>query len=379
MMTRLLVVGLLLAAPTLGLLPKCASDLDCSLNGICDKATGVCACDEPWTSNLDGADSLPACGFLRFSSAGSPNDDPSQSPAGVYHGVTKSWTSWGASVVRGTDRRYHAFIAEMANECGLGTWQQNSQVVHAVAATPAGPFERIDVVVPPLSHNPQVMIAPDGTAVIYTLFDGWSAGVKNCNRTLNGSAAEPQHQHAQHTEQPAAAAFAESPGATEHPPPPAPAGVGSGGVGNCTVIPGDTSCNPGPCWQCTITMHASSDLNAPGPWQSYRTQIIGLANNNGIPNYNPTAIVLKNGSIALMIHDKDQWSGLSIALAATWKGPYRITVPDARITTCTQCLEDPCELHLYMLYTYDRDDDDADATDLQSGSRLIYSCPTTDN
>jgi hypothetical protein len=124
-------------------------------------------------------------------------------------------------------------------------------------------------------------------------------------------------------------------------------------------------------------MHASSDLNAPGPWQSYRTQIIGLANNNGIPNYNPTAIVLKNGSIALMIHDKDQWSGLSIALAATWKGPYRITVPDARITTCTQCLEDPCELHLYMLYTYDRDD--YDATDLQSGLRLIYSCPTTDN
>ena len=76
--------------------------------------------------------------------SGSPHD-PSQSPAGVYHGVTKDWTSWGASVIRGKDKQYHAYIAEMANECGLGTWQQNSQVVHAVAAIPTGPFERVDV------------------------------------------------------------------------------------------------------------------------------------------------------------------------------------------------------------------------------------------
>ena len=165
------------------------------------------------------------------------------------------------------------------------------------------------------------MIAPDGTAVIYTLFDGWSAGVKNCNKTVGM------------TEVDATTATALRPG------------LHSGGVGNCTVIPGDTSCSPGPCWQCTITMHASPDINAPGPWQSYRTQIIGLANDNGIPNYNPTALVLKNGSIALMIHDKDQWSGLSIAIADTWKGPYRITVPDGPITTCTKCLEDPCKSH----------------------------------
>eukprot|EP01052_Picozoa_sp_SAG31_P026625 SAG31_NODE_2428_length_5715_cov_6.736111_6_plen_341_part_00 len=316
-MLLLLLCSHMVTTTALTSLPPCKSDLDCSLNGVCDKTTGVCACDEPWTSNLDGANKLPACGFLRFSRNGSPNN-ASQSPAGVFHGVNKEWTSWGASVVRGRDKKYHAFVAEMANECGLGTWQQNSQVVHAVAATPAGPFQRVDVVVPPLSHNPQVMIAPDGTAVIYTLFDGWSAGEKNCNKTGSTSAG----------------------GATSGP----QLGSGSGGVGNCTVIPGDTNCDPGPCWQCTITMHASSDINAPGPWQSYRTQIIGLANNNGIPNYNPTALVLKNGSIALMIHDKDQWSGLSIAIAETWKGPYRITVPDGPITTCTKCLEDPCKL-----------------------------------
>ena len=215
------------ALASASVLPKCTSDLDCSLNGVCDKASGVCACDEPWTSNLDGANTLPACGFLRFSKGGSPDESTSQSPAGVFHGVTKQWTSWGTSVVFGKDKQYHAFIAEMANECGLGTWQQNSQVVHAVAATPAGPFKRVDVVVPPLSHNPQVMIAPDGTAVIYTLFDGWSAGVQNCNKTTAAAAAA-----AAPPPEPPLAAVPATVSARE-------SGnqlkVGSDGVGNCTV------------------------------------------------------------------------------------------------------------------------------------------------
>jgi hypothetical protein len=54
---------------------------------------------------------------------------------------------------------------------------------------------------------------------------------------------------------------------------------------------------------------------------------------------NPSAVVLKNGSIALMIHDKASWTGLSIAIAPTWKGPYHVMVPDRDITTCEKCLE----------------------------------------
>ena len=314
-----LLLGDLQMATASSALPKCTSDLDCSLNGVCDRPTGVCACDAPWVGNLDGSNTLPDCGFLNFTPRGSPVS-PGQSKAGVFHGVNQQWTSWGSSVTRGKDGRFHAFVSEMANECDLGTWQQNSQVVHAVAKSPEGPFDRVDVVVPPLSHNPEVMIAPDGTAVIYTLFDGWSSGLKNCNKTSANSSR-------------VIVGGSERSGQPHE-----------GGVGNCTVISG--KCNPGPCWQCTITMHASKDLNAPGPWQSYRTQIIGLNNNNGIPNYNPTAKVLKNGSIALMIHDEASWSGLRIAIADTWKGPYRITVHDPSITTCQKCLEDPymCKL-----------------------------------
>jgi hypothetical protein len=267
-------VGGASSSPTSGLvLPKCTSDLDCSLNGICDINSGICACDPPWIGNLDGSNTLPDCGFLKFTPAGSPAATKMQSQAGVFHGVNTHWTSWGASVVKGQDSLYHAFIAEMANECGLGSWTQNSQVVHGVSSKPEGPFNRIDVVVPPLSHNPQVLIAPDQTVVIYTLFDGWSAGVKNCNHTATIANVSSSNW----TDERALGKTWGGTTAVDS------GSIRSSGVGNCTTIPGGT-CNPKPCWQCTITMHASKDINAPGPWPSYRTQIIGLANDNGIPN-----------------------------------------------------------------------------------------------
>ena len=74
------------------------------------------------------------------------------------------------------------------------------------------------------------------------------------------------------------------------------------------------------------------------------TQIIGLANDDGLVNYNPSAHLLSNGSVALMAHTNYIYpghSGLVIAIAKSWEGPYYVTVPDRSITTCSQCLEDP--------------------------------------
>jgi hypothetical protein len=65
----------------------------------------------------------------------------------------------------------------MANECGLSAWTKGSQVVHATAPTPLGPFTRApvaSVVVAPWAHNPQVIRAPEGKYVIFTLGDGWA-------------------------------------------------------------------------------------------------------------------------------------------------------------------------------------------------------------
>ena len=143
-------------------LPPCATDLDCSLNGVCDVASGVCACDAPWVSDVDG-ESTVGCSFLDM--APSP-----VSPCGaacVFHGgpssLDTSWTSWGMSVIA-AGGAFHGYVAEMANECDLSAWTRGSQVVHAVASAPTGPFLRgpagADVVVPAWAHNPRQFAAP---------------------------------------------------------------------------------------------------------------------------------------------------------------------------------------------------------------------------
>ena len=50
------------------------------------------------------------------------------------------------------------------------------------------------------------------------------------------------------------------------------------GTGNCTIVETPNNCNPGPCWTCNITLHASADMDAPGPWNPHPTAIIGLSN-----------------------------------------------------------------------------------------------------
>jgi hypothetical protein len=107
----------------------CATDIDCTLNGVC--AAGRCACDAPWTAALD-------CSVLAF--APSPLVRGFPPPA-------HNETTWGGSIAAGADGRYHMFVAEMVNECPLSTWGQNSQCRHAVADVPEGPYAAADVAV----------------------------------------------------------------------------------------------------------------------------------------------------------------------------------------------------------------------------------------
>ena len=297
-------------------LPACASDADCSFNGQCDTASGVCACDAPWVSDVDGAGTLPACGFLSFK----PSPVSACGPACAFHGGPSSldtaWTSWGMSVAL-LNGSFHGFVAEMANGCGLSAWTKGSQVVHATADAPAGPYTRVagGLAVPPWSHNPQHITASDGTHVIFTLGDGWAqnGAPENCTKRGGGGGGGGAAA--------AAAPFME------------PLSAGARGLGNCTPLAAPANCNPNPCWACNITLHTSADIDAPGPWAPFATQIIGLSNFDNIQNWNPSPLVLPNGSIAVMIHTDDNqgWSGESIAVADTWRGPYHVTVGNEAI------------------------------------------------
>eukprot|EP01051_Picozoa_sp_SAG22_P013174 SAG22_NODE_1449_length_4399_cov_6.411860_1_plen_353_part_00 len=137
---------------------KCAADYDCSLAGQCDLGTGECSCDA-WASGVD-------CSYLNFA--------PVDKASGLGY-VDATWSSWGGNAVRGKDKLWHLFMAEIgpAGRKGLGGWTSHSQVAHAVAQSPAGPYKRFGLVAAPEHHNPTVKVSPvDGSWNLYSISAG---------------------------------------------------------------------------------------------------------------------------------------------------------------------------------------------------------------
>ena len=125
--------GAAAAAAALAAGGGCKSDWDCSLAGICDQRTGKCACDS-WATGSD-------CSYLNFA----PVDKAKLGYLDPTH------TSWGGNAVKSAaDGKWHLFVAEIAcsevassktaTRCGLSSWKTQSQVAHAVADHPAGPY-----------------------------------------------------------------------------------------------------------------------------------------------------------------------------------------------------------------------------------------------
>jgi hypothetical protein len=78
-------------------------------------------------------------------------------------------SSWGAPVVwDDATQLWHGWASEMVAGCGINAWETNSQIVHIVAPSPTGPFERRDVVWPTFAHEPSVTVAPNGSARLAT-------------------------------------------------------------------------------------------------------------------------------------------------------------------------------------------------------------------
>lgn len=127
----------------------CRTDDDCQLNGVCNG--GSCRCDPGWMGgNCSVLDLRPA------------------SPIGAY-GWSPNVSSWGGNAVE-YEGQYHLFAAEMFNHCGLAHWGTNSQIMHAVSGSPAGPYKRVETVVGSFAHNPEVVYTPGGGNATFVLF-----------------------------------------------------------------------------------------------------------------------------------------------------------------------------------------------------------------
>ena len=110
----------------------CASDDDCNLNGICHirRNQGSCVCVPEWTGS--------SCGQLNLKPA-------KPRPTGGYD--ERGNSTWGGSIVQ-HNGTYHMIAARMVGHCGLGAWQQNSEIVRATATDPEGPYVRTTTFIP---------------------------------------------------------------------------------------------------------------------------------------------------------------------------------------------------------------------------------------
>jgi hypothetical protein len=277
--TAAVAAAALLATPAAG----CATDDDCSLNGVC--ASGACACDPGWVG--------PSCGALNITTVDA---------ADGYDGLPDGVSSWGGAALPGDgDGLWHLFYAKMEGGCTLSSWETNSACWHATGPSPLGPFTDADTVLGPWCHNAVPMRAPDGTWLVYHIGCG-GVTPKNCTGAEAPEAA------------PAAAAAAAPPcggigsvnctGAEAAPA--AAAAPPCAGIGSVSILYADS---PGGPW--TPLGHVLlNGSTAPGAWDT------------SVSNVAPH--ILPNGTVLLAYRGKSAKNGelLGVAAAPHWRGPY---------------------------------------------------------
>lgn len=131
---------------------------------------GTCVCDAGWR----GA----ACSSLAFV--------PGSRALGYHNTTPGVGASWGANAIF-VDGLWHAFIAEMVNNCTLNSYGSNSQIVHATSPSLDAPFTKQGVAIAPFAHNPTVRQLPDGSGFLLYMIGGTPSTPRNCGSNTSGA------------------------------------------------------------------------------------------------------------------------------------------------------------------------------------------------
>ena len=140
----------------------CRTDHDCSLLGVCNRDTGVCACDPGWK----GA----TCAIASFKPLNLSNG---------YHNLSSA--SWGGRPLR-HGHEWHLYVSQFLNQCPLAYWNHNSVVARALSSTgPAGPYHYEETLFPPFHHNPSAVgPAPDGKFLLFMIGQSNASNIVDC-------------------------------------------------------------------------------------------------------------------------------------------------------------------------------------------------------
>ena len=144
----------------------CATDLDCSLNGVCDASSGACACDAPWT----GA----ACAQLAFATT-TPASGKS------LYNASDVRNTWNGPIVA-AGGLFHLFVP-LYPQGSLGT---PTSTLHGVAASVTGPYDWASRPQLPLAdENPAFVVYVDA-ATSKTVYSLWLGGMVRVADSVDG-------------------------------------------------------------------------------------------------------------------------------------------------------------------------------------------------
>jgi len=142
----------------------CNTPADCSYNGVCDPTSSYCTCDTAWIGKT--------CSTLHLLPAqynnGLNTTTNSTATATTTTTTTTKTSSWGGTINKGKDGKWHMHAASFTHHCGINQWSSNSQIVHALSDTADGTYVVQDVVVPVWAHNPAVVQSPDDGGWVMT-------------------------------------------------------------------------------------------------------------------------------------------------------------------------------------------------------------------
>lgn len=143
----------------------CTSDLSCSLNGVCDTSSGVCACDSPWV----GA----SCEQLAF--AVTP-----ASAKNIYL-TSDPRNTWSGPIVADASGVFHAFVPLYP----VGSLGKVLSTLHGTASVITGPYDWTTLPQLPIpSINPAYLSwAGASGATVHSL---WAGGKVFTASSLNG-------------------------------------------------------------------------------------------------------------------------------------------------------------------------------------------------
>lgn len=135
------------------------TNINCSLNG--KYINNRCICNFGWKGKN--------CDILNFK--------PLNLSQG-YH--NSSYASWGGNIIY-NNNKYHLFVSQIENKCGLEHYSTNSKIIRAESKTYFGPFKYAETIIPTFSHNPSIHKYNDDWILFYI---GENRTAINCSSNI---------------------------------------------------------------------------------------------------------------------------------------------------------------------------------------------------